>query len=72
MAGTKSVRDLLADDRVPGLLRDSVPVLTEGSSILWVAGHRIAHAARVTPSTRRVAHIRLRMSRPRNGSRGST
>jgi tRNA(Ile)-lysidine synthase len=63
MTGTKSVGNLLADEKVPHPLRDGVPVLADGVSVLWVAGHRIAHAVRVTPSTKQVVHLRLRTTR---------
>ncbi len=62
MAGTKRVSDLLADAKVPRLLRDSVPILADGGTILWVAGHRLSHAARVTGRTRQVVHIRVKKS----------
>ncbi|OGG45900.1 MAG: tRNA lysidine(34) synthetase TilS [Candidatus Handelsmanbacteria bacterium RIFCSPLOWO2_12_FULL_64_10] len=60
MAGTKRVSDLLADAKVPRLLRDSVPVLTGSGAIVWVVGHRLAHAARVTGQTRQVVHIQVK------------
>lgn len=63
MAGTKRVSDLLADGRVPHLLRDSVPILTGGGDILWIAGHRLSHAARVTGRTRQVVYIQIKRSR---------
>jgi tRNA(Ile)-lysidine synthase len=54
------VSDLLTDAKVPRLLRDSVPILTGGGAILWVVGHRLSHAARVTGRTRQVIHIQVK------------
>ncbi len=61
--GTKKMGDLLTDARVPRLPRDSVPILVGDREILWVVGHRIAHAARVTARTKQVVHIQIKRSR---------
>ena len=63
MRGTKRVNDLLADAKVHRSLRDSVPILASGGNIIWVVGHRLSHAARVTARTQRVVHFRVKPSR---------
>ena len=70
MSGTKRVSDLLADAKVPRPLRDSVPIFTSGGAILWVAGHRLSHHARVTGRTRQVVHLRVRRQGIADGTGG--
>lgn len=62
-SGSRKVSDLLIDARVPRPLRDSVPILAQGSTVHWVAGHRIANQARVTAATERVVHFRIHRAR---------
>lgn len=58
--GTKLVSDLLTDARVPPPERAAVVVvLAADGTVAWVAGHRLAHAVRVRPTTRRVARLAL-------------
>jgi tRNA(Ile)-lysidine synthase len=58
MDGTKTVADLLTDARVPPPVRARACVLLDADGRLaWVIGHRLAHAARVRPATRRVARL---------------
>lgn len=52
--GTKKLKDLLIDLKVPSVNRDRLPVLTDSSGLLWVAGVRRSDRARITPETTRV------------------
>lgn len=57
--GTRKVHDVLIDAHVPREARPAVPVVTDGETILWVAGVSRGSAARVTPGTRRVERVVL-------------
>ncbi len=54
LAGHKSLKKLFNEWDVPRLLRDRVPVVTDGARILWVAGYRQSNLGLVTGKTRRV------------------
>ena len=56
-AGTRSVKEIMIDGKVPARLRGVVPLLVRGEEILWLPGHRIADGFKVTPSTRRVLEV---------------
>ncbi len=59
MQGTKKLKSLFIDEKVPQEARSTVPILTtEDNDIIWVYGTRIAHAYRVTPGTNRVLFIK--------------
>lgn len=51
MAHTKAVSDFLTDEQVPPHRRAEVLVLCDATRIVWVVGHRLAHPARIRPST---------------------
>lgn len=57
--GHRELRRFLADVGVPRAERRLVPLVALGSEILWVAGLRPAHAARIQPSTRRRLRLEL-------------
>jgi len=59
MKGTKKLKSLFIDEKVPQEIRSTVPILTTGDNdIIWVYGTRIAHPYRVTSNTSKVLFIR--------------
>jgi len=57
--GKRKLQDILTDLHVPRRRRPRTLILTAAESPVWIAGHRIAHSARLTRRTRRVLHLRL-------------
>jgi len=57
MSGTKTLKKLFNEWDIPRLMRDRVPIVTDGSQILWVAGHRRGNQAPITEQTRNVLVI---------------
>ena len=55
MTGTKTLGDLFADRGVPRSLRPTLPVVTVGSEIAWVAGVAVSETFRLDPGAERVA-----------------
>ena len=59
MKGTKKLKSIFIDEKVPQENRSSVPILTTGENdIIWVYGTRIAQPYRVTPNTSKVLFIK--------------
>ncbi len=59
MRGTKKLKSLFIDEKVPQENRSSIPILTTGDNdIIWVYGMRIAHIYRVTSDTNKVLFIK--------------
>ncbi|MFP4057450.1 MAG: tRNA lysidine(34) synthetase TilS [Candidatus Brocadiia bacterium] len=58
LGGSKAVKDLLTDQRVPRRERARQLVVVGRCGIAWVVGRRLDERARVTPATRRVARLR--------------
>jgi tRNA(Ile)-lysidine synthase len=59
MQGTQSLQDMFTDRRIPRRLRDSIPLLAAGETILWVVGERLASDAAMTERTTRVLEVRV-------------
>jgi tRNA(Ile)-lysidine synthase len=54
MTGRQKVRRFFSNQGIPRALRRRYPLLLSGGKIIWVAGLRMDHSARLTPETRRV------------------
>lgn len=56
--GSKKVKDIFIDDKVPRSRRENTPVVTDaGGVILWIPGIRRAAAAKVTGKTKQILRI---------------
>lgn len=58
-AGTKKIKELFIDMKIPREQRDSVKLAAIGSEVLWAAGVRYSSEYRVTDETNRVAEIEI-------------
>lgn len=59
--GSKKVKDIFIDDKVPASLRERIPVLTDADgSLLWIPFIRRSDAAKVSEATRQVFRIFFR------------
>jgi tRNA(Ile)-lysidine synthase len=59
MSGHRKLADIFNSLRIPAGARRNWPVITSAEEVVWLAGLRIGHAARVTPHTRRAVQLRL-------------
>lgn len=59
----KRLKDYLIQEKIPVQERENLLLLADGSHILWVVGHRISSAVKVTDSTKRVLRVHIRGGR---------
>ena len=45
--GRRKLKDYLIDEKIPADRRDQIPLIAQGSHVLWVIGHRISEGAKV-------------------------
>ncbi len=57
MSGEKKIQDLMVDARIPGDLRDSIPIVCSPRQIVWVVGWHIDDRVKVTADTREVLRL---------------
>ncbi len=60
MESPKKLQDFMVDAKIPRAWRDNVPLVCSPRQILWVAGWRIDHCARVTGATKQVLCLEFR------------
>ena len=54
---TKKLKKYFIDEKIPRRERDDVLLVADGSHVLWVVGHRISEAAKITPETKRILRL---------------
>ncbi len=57
--GSRKLKDILIDRKIPLAERRLLPVVASGDNIAWVAGVGIAHNFRVTTETSRILHLKI-------------
>lgn len=55
--GRKTIKTLFIDEKVPCRERDHIPLLAQGSHILWVAGGRICESCKISADTRQILQV---------------
>jgi tRNA(Ile)-lysidine synthase len=55
----QSLRRYLLNEKIPAATRDTLPLLADGSHIMWVVGHRISEYYKVDEYTQRVLKVQL-------------
>jgi len=53
----KALKDYFIDEKIPREKRDSIPVVADGSQIVWVIGYRISEAYKVTDNTKTIIEL---------------
>ncbi|MBE6065545.1 tRNA lysidine(34) synthetase TilS [Clostridium cochlearium] len=59
MKGSKKIKDLFIDFKIPKHLRDYVPLICFGDEIAWIVGYRISEKFKVDKSTRNILKIKI-------------
>ena len=55
--GTKSLKQYFIDEKIPKNMRDTIPLVCDGSHVMWVVGYRISEHYKLTEDTRRVIEV---------------
>jgi tRNA(Ile)-lysidine synthase len=54
MKGTRKLKSVFIDEKIPRELRGTIPILADALSILWVPGVRLSERVRIGEATKRV------------------
>jgi tRNA(Ile)-lysidine synthase len=66
--GTQKLKKFFIDHKIPLPLRARCPVLLSENRIIWVMGLRIDERFKVTPTTKKILKIELRLAEPVEGN----
>ncbi len=59
MMGTKKLKDYFIDEKIPHRQRDSIPLLVDCRSVVWIAGYRLSERVSVNKNTKHIAKIEI-------------
>ena len=54
MKGTKKIKSMFIDRKIPQCRRSRIPVIEDGKSIVWVAGVCLSDRVKVTSATKKI------------------
>ena len=57
--GRKTVKSFMIDEKIPREDRGRIPLVADGSHVLWVIGYRISEYYKITDDTNTVIQIQL-------------
>jgi tRNA(Ile)-lysidine synthase len=57
--GRKTIKAFMIDEKIPRQERDHIPLVADGSHILWVIGYRISEYYKIREDTQRVIQVQL-------------
>ena len=58
----KKLKDYMVTEKIPKKRREELPLLAEGSHVLWLVGYRISEYYKVEASTKRILQVRFTQS----------
>ncbi len=56
----KKLSRYMIESKIPERLRDSIPLLTSGSSVIWIIGYRDSCAYRIDETSRRILEVTVK------------
>ncbi len=56
---TKTVKAFMIDEKIPRQQRDRIPLLADGSHILWIVGYRISEYYKVSDTTKEILKVQM-------------
>lgn len=55
----KTVKSYMIDEKIPRELRERIPLLADGSHILWIVGYRISEYYKITGQTKQILQVQM-------------
>lgn len=55
----KTVKSYMIDEKIPRELRDRIPLLAEGSHVVWIVGYRISEYYKITEETKQILKVQF-------------
>ncbi|MBC7961066.1 MAG: tRNA lysidine(34) synthetase TilS [Vallitaleaceae bacterium] len=64
----KKLKDYFIDLKIPRAKRSNIPLLTDGSHVLWVIGYRVNDAYKVDQNTQKILEVKFLSEEPKNAT----
>lgn len=60
MKGSKKLKDFFIDEKIPKYMRDNIPLVVDGNTIVWVVGYQISDDYKITDKTKNIIELRAK------------
>lgn len=60
LGGTKKLKDIFIDKKIPREERETVPIISDQSKIIWIVGHEMAEDAKIVEATKEVVRVTVK------------
>ena len=57
--GRKTIKSFMIDEKIPKDEREKIPLVAEGSHVLWVIGYRTSEFYKITENTRTILEVQV-------------
>lgn len=57
-AGTKKLQDFFVDRKIPREARDTIPLICDENTVIWIVGEAVNESYCVTPQTQQILEIK--------------
>jgi tRNA(Ile)-lysidine synthase len=64
MSGTKKIKDIFIDEKIPKSIRNNIPILVDGNNILWIIGYKISDRVKITTETKTRLIVTVNIKNP--------
>lgn len=65
MSGSKKLKDLFIDLKIPKDKRDNIPLICFGEDIAWIVGYRIGEKFKISKQSKNILEIRIESEEPK-------
>ena len=55
--GRKKLKSYMIEEKIPASKRESIPLLADGSHVMWIVGHRISEWYKISSETKKILKI---------------
>lgn len=59
-AGTKKIKDIFIDKKIPVESRGEIPIISDESKIIWIVGHDISEESKIGEASEKVVRIAIK------------
>lgn len=57
LGGTKKIKDIFIDNKIPNAQKDNIPILSDENKIIWIYGYQMSDEAKIDENTTKILRV---------------